>query len=240
MSGHADCIQLLHALGADVNSCSFDSEAPMDVALKLGYVPSIQLLVQLGAGVEGLLDNVEDEVEDEDQDGRAEIVKIVKEIRRFLAATALDTSPHQCTLFSVAQLATHYLQRHGYNQKQDVVDDFALRFAVETQDRLVVAPFEDAHYTDTSTPTKRKLVLFAARTAIDAAVAHAATEAKPIDAKVVAEVMNLLMSRGRVRDLHSLRLVCELTMRGSFPMPSYPFLELPTSTVWETRCVFCV
>jgi hypothetical protein len=32
----------------------------------------------------------------------------------------------------VTQLAAYYLQRHGSKQKQDVVDDFALRFAVET------------------------------------------------------------------------------------------------------------
>jgi hypothetical protein len=74
-------------------------------------------------------------------------------------------------------------------------------------------------------------VLLATRTAIDAAVAHAATEAKPLDVKVVVEVMNLLMSRDRVRDLHSLRLVCALAMRGSFPVPSYPLLELPTSVI---------
>jgi hypothetical protein len=62
-------------------------------------------------------------------------------------------------------------------------------------------------------------------------VAHAATDAKQVDAKVVAEVMNLLMSRHRVRDLHSLRMICTLTRHGSFPAPAYPLLELPTSVI---------
>jgi hypothetical protein len=90
-------------------------------------------------------------------------------------------------------------------------------FAQEIQGRLVVAPFAAAAAVATTAPAKRKLMLLAACTAIDAAVAHAATEAKPIDAKVVVEVMHLLTSRDRVRDLHSLRLVCELTMRCSGP-----------------------
>ena len=62
-------------------------------------------------------------------------------------------------------------------------------------------------------------------------VKHAADEGEPLDAALVVEIMNLLTSRDRVRDLHSLRLVCTLTMRGSFPVPSYPFLELPTSVI---------
>jgi hypothetical protein len=63
------------------------------------------------------------------------------------------------------------------------------------------------------------------------AVAHAASEAKSIDAALVVEVMNLLTSRDRVRDLHSLRATCKLTRRGSFPVPGYPLLELPTGEV---------
>jgi hypothetical protein len=69
------------------------------------------------------------------------------------------------------------------------------------------------------------LVLLAARTAIDSAVTHAATEGKPLDAKLVVEVMNLLTSRADLQDLRNLRLVCKLTYRGSFPVPSYPLLE---------------
>jgi hypothetical protein len=58
----------------------------------------------------------------------------------------------------------------------------------------VVAPFKAAAATSTTTPAKRKLVLLAARTAINATVAHAASEAKPIDGALVVEVMNLLTS----------------------------------------------
>jgi hypothetical protein len=39
------------------------------------------------------------------------------------------------------------------------------------------------------------------------------------------------MSRNRVQDLHSLRLVCKLTHRRSFSVPSYPLLELATGVV---------
>jgi hypothetical protein len=74
-------------------------------------------------------------------------------------------------------------------------------------------------------------VLLAIRTAIDAAVKHATEEGKPLYTKVVTDVMNLLMSRDRVTDLHSLRTTCELTRRGSFPVPGYPLLELPTGMV---------
>jgi hypothetical protein len=62
-------------------------------------------------------------------------------------------------------------------------------------------------------------------------VAFAATEEKPIDAALVTDVMNLLISRTHLRDLHSLRTACQLTMRGSFPVPSYPLMELPTGVV---------
>jgi hypothetical protein len=62
-------------------------------------------------------------------------------------------------------------------------------------------------------------------------VAHADEDAKPIDAVLVADVMNLLMSYETVRDLHSLRLACKMTYRGSFPVPRHPLLELPTGVV---------
>jgi hypothetical protein len=112
-----------------------------------------------------------------------------------------------------------------------VVDNFALRFARAIQSSLTVALFEVAAMAESSTPAKRLLVLLAARTAIDAAVAHAATEAKPIDAELVADAMNLPMSRDRVRDLHSLRMACMLTYRSSFPVPRHPHLQLPTGVV---------
>jgi hypothetical protein len=71
----------------------------------------------------------------------------------------------------------------------------------------------------------------AARTAIDSAVTHAASSGKPICAVLVADVMNLLMSRADLQDLHNLRIACKLTFRGSFPVPGYPLLELPTGVV---------
>jgi hypothetical protein len=74
-------------------------------------------------------------------------------------------------------------------------------------------------------------VLLAARTAIDAAVANAAEEKKPIDVALAADVMNLMMNRDCLRDLHNLRLVCTVTMRGSLPVPSYLLKELPTGVV---------
>jgi hypothetical protein len=99
------------------------------------------------------------------------------------------------------------------------------------QDSLVVAPFGAVAAKSTTTPARRKLVLLAARTAIDAAVAHAVSEGTPLDAALVVEVMNLLSSGDRVRDLHNLRLTCTLTMRGSLPVPGYPLLERPTGVV---------
>jgi hypothetical protein len=74
-------------------------------------------------------------------------------------------------------------------------------------------------------------VLLAARTAINAAVAHAADVAEPVHAGLAADVMNLMMNRDCLRDLHNLRLVCKLTMRGSLPVPSCPLKELPTGVV---------
>jgi hypothetical protein len=177
------------------------------------------------------------------------ITDIVQDVHSFLDATALNTSEHQYSLYSVAQLAAYCLQRHASSQPQDVVDDFAMRFAGVIQDRLAVEPFEAAAEAATTTRAQRLLVRLAARTAIDAAVAHAATKAKPIHAGLVGDVMNLLMSRDCVRDLLSLRLVCKLTARCSFPVPGYPLLELPTGVVesfvggrWSNevplRCIF--
>jgi hypothetical protein len=70
-------------------------------------------------------------------------------------------------------------------------------------------------------------VRLAARTAVDAAVKHVAETKKPIDAKVVVDVMNLLTSRNHVRDLHNLRLSCKLTFViasrcRAIPCSNYP------------------
>jgi hypothetical protein len=162
------------------------------------------------------------------------IVQVVLDVRSFLDDTGLSQSPRQYTLYSLAQLAAYYLQRrhHADQQLQDIVDDFASRFEAEMPDnRLRVAPFDVAAAAATTAPAKRRLVLLAARTAIDAAVAHAAEEAKPVDAALAVEVMNLLTSRDRVRDLFSLRLTCKLTFRRSFPVPCYPLLEMATGVV---------
>jgi hypothetical protein len=42
------------------------------------------------------------------------IVQIMLDVRSFLDVTGLSQSPHQYTLYSVAQLATYYLQRRHY------------------------------------------------------------------------------------------------------------------------------
>jgi hypothetical protein len=73
-----------------------------------------------------------------------------------------------------------------------------------------------------ATTAQRLLVLLAARTAIDAAVTHAAEEKPPIVVALVTDVMNLLMSCDRVREPFSLRLTCKLTHRRSFPVPRRP------------------
>jgi hypothetical protein len=92
-----------------------------------------------------------------------------------------------------------------------------------------VAPFEEAEHEETTTPAKRLRVRLAARIAVDAAVKHAADEAKPIDATVVVDMMNLLMSRDRMTNLRN--LTSTMTYRGSFPVRGYPLLELPTGVV---------
>jgi hypothetical protein len=99
------------------------------------------------------------------------------------------------------------------------------------QDSLVVGPFVAAAAEATTTPAKRLFVLLASRTAIDAAVSVAVTEGKPIDAGLVADVMNLLTSQDRLLELFRLRRTCKLTLRGSFPVPRYPLLELPTRVI---------
>jgi hypothetical protein len=50
--------------------------------------------------------------------------KIVQDIRSFVATTVLNTSEHRYTLYPLAQLAAYYLQRHGWKQKQDTIDNF--------------------------------------------------------------------------------------------------------------------
>ena len=91
----------------------------------------------------------------------------------------MSRSEHQYTLYSVTRLAAYYLQRHHCSDRhqEDVVNDFTRKFAGAIQDSLVVAPFDAAAAKETTTPAKRLLVRLAARTAVDAAVAHAATEA---------------------------------------------------------------
>jgi hypothetical protein len=103
--------------------------------------------------------------------------------------------------------------------KKDVVDNFTLSFAGVIQDKLLVEPLEAVAAAATTTPAKRLLVQLATRTAIDAATSHAATEGNPIHAGLVADVINLLMSRDRLQDVISLRMVCKLTYRCSFPAP---------------------
>ena len=44
-------------------------------------------------------------------------------------------------------------------------------------------------------------------------------------------MMNVMMSYDTLRDLLSLRLVCKLSHRRSFPVPRRPLLELPTGVV---------
>jgi hypothetical protein len=216
--GHAECIRVLHELGADINKRA--NNCPTIAAAGRGHQESLRMCTKLVLPLLCLSPEL-----------RPNIVPIVQGVCSFLDVTALNTSEHQYTLYSVAQLAAFFLQRHASDQPQDTVDNFALRFAGVIQDRLAVAPFEAAAAAATTTPAQRLLVLQAVRTAIDAAVSHAATEAKPIDAKLVADVMNLLMSRDRVRDLLSMRMVCKLTAGCSFPVPRYPLLELPTGLV---------
>jgi hypothetical protein len=66
------------------------------------------------------------------------------------------------------------------------------------------------NYTESplSTPARILLVLLATRTAIDSAATYAASMAKPINAKLMLEAMNLLTSRADLQDLRNLRMVC--------------------------------
>jgi hypothetical protein len=223
---HVECIRMLLALGADVNKCMSDGHSPITVAALFSRVECVRICIQLGANVQPLLLLPAFQLH-----SSPSIPPIVQDIRSFLDATRLVHSPHQYTLFSVAQLTAYYLERHVSDRPQDTVDTFAQRFAAKIRHRLIVAPFEAAAAKATTTPAKRRLVRLAARTAIDAAVAHADEENDPIDAGLVADVMNLLVSCDAVRDLHSLRLVCKLTYRGCFPVPRCPLLELPTGVV---------
>jgi hypothetical protein len=225
--GHAECIRVLLALEADVNKCWSEASATITAAAAAwrNRAESVRICSRLGANVQSLLLMRAEHL-------GSDIPPIVQDIRSFLDATGLVHSPHQYTLYSLSQLATCYLERHASDQPQDTVHDFARRFAAVIQDSLIVAPFEAAAGYVTTTPAKRRLVRLAARTAIDAAVTHTATEANhPIDAGLVGAVMNLVMSYDTVRDLHSLRLACKLTYRRSFLVPRYPLLELPTGVV---------
>jgi hypothetical protein len=229
-NNHVECILVLRELGADINKCFTGGASPVCIAAQNGDVECLRLLSELGANVQPLLWITQFTVH------VTNIVQIQLDVRSFLAATGLSQSPHQYTLYSLVQLAAYYLQRRHYadQQLQDIVDkdDFASRFAAVVQDnRLIVPRFEVAAAKASTTPAQRLLVLLAARTAIDAAVAHAAEEAKPIDVALVADVMNLLMSCDTVRDMFSLRPTCKLTYRRSFPAPSHPLLELSTSVV---------
>jgi hypothetical protein len=187
------------------------------------------MLIRLGADAEELLLKYVDET--------ADVTPTVNNIRTFMATTALNTSQHQFTLYSITQLAAYYVQRRQHPDQQleddqsEDVRNFALRLASEVQDSLIVAPFVQAAARVSTTPARRLLVLLAARTAVDAAVEHAAEAKKAVDAKVIVDVMNLLMSRDRVTDLRSLRFTCQLSRCGSFPVPSYPHLELPTEVL---------
>ena len=169
---------------------------------------------------------------------RPEIAPIVEKVRAFLAATGLVRAEHQFALHSLAQLvAFHNLRRHASQPPPAYVEAFGVRFGVAIQSQLVVAPLLVA-----TTPARRKLVVLAARTAVDAAVKHAADAdiaaraavgTTSIDAALVVSVLNILLSADRVRELLNLRLVSRMTRRRSFPVPGYPLMELPTGPVEE-------
>jgi hypothetical protein len=104
------------------------------------------------------------------------------------------------------------LQYHHYPDQPEDVRKFARRFAVMLRKRLISSPYYGMLTNrGETTPAKRLLVLLCTRTAVDAAVAHAIDQGKPVDATLAVRVMNLLMSHKRVRDLYSLRMTCKLT-----------------------------
>jgi hypothetical protein len=148
--GHVDCVRLLGDLGADINKCDDEDASPVSTAAQHGHVVCVRLLSELVANVQPLL-----QLADATTVLGTNIVQIVLDIRSFLDATGLSQSPHQYTLYSLAQLAAYYLQRRHYadQQLQDIVDDFASRFAA-----VIVAPFEVAAAKASTTPAQRKLV----------------------------------------------------------------------------------
>jgi hypothetical protein len=146
--GQFECIKVLHKLGANIHMCTKVDESPVFVAAKYyGNEECIRLMHELGADVQPLVNYW-----NYDNDVSPDIAQITNDVRSFLATTALNPSPHQYTLYSLAQLAVYYLQRHTSNQKQDMVNSFALQLAVVMQDSLIVAPFEAAAAAATTTP----------------------------------------------------------------------------------------
>ena len=223
---------MLHALGADLDKKSSHGVPPIYWAACYNQPACVRMLVRLGANVQPLLRLVH-RVTD-----KPEIAAIVKKVRAFLAATGLVRAEHQFALHSLAQLvAFHNLPRHASQPSPAYVEAFALRFGVAIQSQLIVAPLLVA-----TTPARRKLVLLAARTAVDAAVKHAADAdiaaedaagTTSIDAVLVVSVLNILLSADRVWELFNLRTVSRMTRRRSFPVPGYPLIELPTGPVEE-------
>jgi hypothetical protein len=72
-------------------------------------VKCVRVLVRLGADVKGLFERAIP---------NAAVKPIVNNIRAFVAATTLDRSEHQFTLYSITQLAAYYLQRRQYPDHQ--------------------------------------------------------------------------------------------------------------------------
>jgi ankyrin repeat protein len=163
--GQVESIRELHGLGANLNLCDNFVSSPVYFAALEGHVSRVTMLVHLDADVKELL------LEYVDVEGTHAVIHTVNNIRTFLAATKLNTSKHQFTLYSVAQLAAYYMQRRQYPEQQpEDVRNFALRLASEVQDSLIVAPFIAAAARVSTKPARRLLVLLAARTAVDGAV----------------------------------------------------------------------
>ena len=62
---------------------------------------------------------------------------------------------------------------------------------------------------------------------------------QPLNAALAVDVMNLVMRRDVVRDLHSLRSSCQVAMIRSFSVPNYPHLQLPVGAVEESLAGSC-
>ena len=89
-------------------------------------------------------------------------------------------------------MAFHNLPRHASQPPSTYV--------VAIQNQLVVAPPLALTARETMTPSNRLLVRFAARAAVDSAVAHTALGEESLDVALAIDVLNLLMSADRVRD----------------------------------------